>query len=199
MILCNCHKDNPTRKVLSMKKDYLLGATNNNEIVTCSIDVRSNNNEEKYLSVCFNVYSPICENQFVDYVENRLEDMDKSDLYDLCADYDCKPSELAEYIVDFDDAANFIDMSWCADVWDVSVDDYTWYFENTCYGQHDTRNEIETVVNQEAYDLVHELWDNYHLNVIGDDVIVKLDQFDTMLCDVDASEWISDYIQEYLA
>ena len=183
-----------------MKKDYLLGVTNNDEFVTCSIDIRTNkNNDENILSICFNVYSPICENQFVDYIENCLDDMDKSDLYDLCADYDCKPSELAEYIVDFDDAKNFIGMSWCADIWDVSVDDYTWYFENVCCGQHDTRNGIETVVNQEAYNLVHELWDNYHLCAIEDDVLAKIKQFDSRLSNVDAAAWMADYIADNLA
>lgn len=182
-----------------MKKDYLLGATNNNEIVTCSIDVRSNNNDEKYLSVCFNTYCPVCESQFEDYVQCYLEDMDKADLYDMCDDYDCRPRELAECIVESGNAKDWLDLCWCADVWAVSINGYAWYFEGASFGQHDTRNEIEVVVNQEAYDLVHELWDNYHLNVIGDDVIAKLDQFDTMLCDVDTSEWIADYIQEYLA
>ena len=58
---------------------------------------------------------------------------------------------------------------------------------------------MDEYVNKEAYDLLHELWDLYHLkniSEINDFVRVKESiEYIKKALDVDEKEWIKDYIE----
>ena len=54
---------------------------------------------------------------------------------------------------------------------------------------------MDEYVNKEAYDLLYELWDKYHLAAIDEDGLKKMQRVTKLLEDVDEEEWITDYIR----
>jgi hypothetical protein len=51
--------------------------------------------------------------------------------------------------------------------------------------------------NEEAYNLLHSLWDNYHLKKVDDEVVKQIEKIVDVLSEVDEEEWIINYIKEY--
>jgi hypothetical protein len=80
----------------------------------------------------------------------------------------------------------------------IDVDGVDYYFESGSCGQHDTRGDMKEYVNEDAYNLIHKLWDKYHLkNVsnVGEDVTAIVDKLSKELSKVDEEEWIREYIR----
>ena len=181
-----------------MNNEYLLGATTDHEIVTCNIRLSDNPDGSKRFTASFALYNIINENEFPSLVECDLDNYDKEYLYDLCDNYDCAPSALCDMIVQDENLDEWLGMSWCANTYSAIANGDEWFFENICAGQHDTRNDIDVVIDQEAYDLVHELWDNYHLKAIGGETLAKAEALIDMLREIDEGEWITSYIEEHM-
>ena len=122
-----------------MRKKVLLGATKNNEVVFSEVEIRENINGKLEFSASFETVYPFKYDE--DYLWGRLENQlhfyDKSDLYDLCETYDCRPSELAEKIWADSYIEDIIDISLYPD--SIEVDGSEWYFESSACGQCDTR------------------------------------------------------------
>ena len=80
-----------------MRRKFLLGATRNREIVFGEIELRNRNGKIEF-SASFDTVIPFMyDEDYLRYrLENSLDEYDKSDLYDLCNEYDCSPSNLAE-------------------------------------------------------------------------------------------------------
>lgn len=193
-----------------MSRKILLGATNDREIVFGEFEVRNprfwskdkgNYTDESMeeFSASFDTVMPFTEDDLEDaneYYEQLLDDCyDDAEKYKLCESYDCAPSELAEHFTadHGTDPQEMRDCSLYPNVIDVDGVDY--YFESMGYGQCDTREQMDEYVNKEAYDLLHELWDKYHLKAIDEDGLKKMQRVAELLEDVDEEEWIADYIR----
>ena len=182
-----------------MKKKYLLGATSDNELVFGEFEITHRNGYAEF-TASFNTVKPFNGDDFD--LEECLKDTllvywDKETLYDECVRFDCKPSELAEYLAnEYNDVRDVLDCSLYPERYIVDVD--FWYFESGSCGQHDTRNDMEEIINPEAYNLLHKLWDAYHLKEVDDEVISQVESLEAMLAEVDEEEWIVDYIQRHM-
>lgn len=146
-----------------MKEKFLLGATIDNELVFGEFRITKRNGYPEFTST-FDVVHPFNGENYdlKSYYENWIEDIDKPHKLDLLEEYDCKPSELVEKLVERnDDIRDVLDCSLYPE--EIIVDGESWYFESCSCGQHDTRDDMEEIINPEAYNLIHELWDKYHL------------------------------------
>lgn len=79
----------------------------------------------------------------------------------------------------------------------INVDDEDYIFVSSSCGQHDTRDEVEEFVDEELYNDIHELWDNYHLKNIEDNekaMNLYKSVLDRMR-EIDEEEVIVDYIR----
>ena len=125
-----------------------------------------------------------------------VSEMDKDYLWEQCDVYNCKPSELASHMAYNCDVMEIIDCSLYPEYYDI--DGHNWYFESVGCGQHDTRDEIEEVIDIDAYNKLHELWDNYHLNTVDNSVIEQVEKLAESFAKVNEEEWIIDYIKRHI-
>ena len=194
-----------------MDVKYLLGATADREIVFAEFGVehpkywskeRGNWTDEsvRKFSASFDTVRPFTEDEredATDYYERLIDERydaeGRCELYEL---YDCRPSELAELLARDcgSDVQDIVDCSLYPEI--IDVDGTDWYFESGSCGQHDTREDgMDEYVNEEAYNLLHELWDKYHLKKIDEEGIQQMQRVVELLEEVDEEEWIADYIR----
>lgn len=181
-----------------MKNKYLLGATSDNELVFGEFEITHRNGYAEF-SASFSTVRPFNGGNYdlTEYFEDYTEGLSKDYLYDLCENFDCRPSELAKYLADeCEDVRDALDCSLYPECY--IVDGNSWYFESGSCGQHDTRDEMEEIIHPEAYNLLHKLWDTYHLKEVDNDVISQVENLATMLSEINEEEWITDYIQRHL-
>ena len=178
-----------------MRRKFLLGATKNNEIVFSEVEIRDRNGKLEF-STSFDAVYPFeySETYLMERVVDNLDCYDKSDLYDLCERYDCKPSGLAEKIWADSYIEDIIDISLYPD--SIEVDGNEWYFESACCGQCDTREEMEFYVNENLYNRIIELWNEYHLKEIDNSIVEEVNSILNKLEQVNEEEWIANYIKE---
>ena len=178
-----------------MRKKFLLGATKNNEVVFGEVGISENINGKLEFSASFETVYPFKydETYLMERVVNQLNFYDKSDLYDLCETYDCRPSELAEKIWADSYIEDIIDISLYPD--SIEVDGSEWYFESACCGQYDTREEMEFYVNENLYNRIIEFWDEYHLKEIDNSIVEEVNSILNELEQVNEEEWITNYIR----
>lgn len=181
-----------------MNNEYLLGATTDHEIVTCRINMSDNPDGSKRFSASFILYNIVNENEFPSLVESNLDDYDKEQLYDMCDMYNCAPSALYDSVIDNESLDEWLGMEYCINTYNVNVNGDEWFFESICAGQYDTRNDMGVIIDQEAYDLVHELWDNYHMRAIGGETLAKAEALIARLREIDEEEWITNYIAGHM-
>ncbi len=181
-----------------MREKYLLGATVNNELVFGEFEITNRNGYPEF-SASFNTVIPFKAEDYdlEEYYEGWVDGMDKEYLYDLCEQYDCSPSELPKNLADnCYDVRDALDCSLYPN--EIYVDGESWCFESSSCGQHDTREDgMQHYVNEEAYNLLHTLWDNCHLQRVDDEVVKQVEKLVDMLSSVDEEEWIINYIKEY--
>lgn len=173
---------------------YLLGATKNNELVFGEFEITTRNGYPQF-TASFDTVRPFNADKFdlTDCYEGLIDDMDRAWLYDQCDSYDCKPSELAGKLADdCDDVRDAVDCSLYPEMYEVNGND--WCFESSSCGQLDTRDEMEEIIDPDAYNLLHELWDNYHLKEVDEGVIEQVEKLRVMLGEIDEEQWIVDYI-----
>lgn len=177
---------------------YLMGSTKNKELVFAEFEVRNWNGYPEF-TACFNSVRPFNEND-VDiegYIEESLYSYDKSTLYEMCENYDCSPSELAERMVqEIDSVADVIDCSLYSEFYPIDGNDY--YFESCSGGQYDSRDDMEIYTNKRVYDAIHKLWDKYHLKQVDSAVELEVIELKNELAKIDEEKWIVDYIKEYI-
>ena len=178
-----------------MRRKFLLGATKGNEIVFGKVEIGENINGKLEFSASFETVYPFKYDE--DYLWGRLENQlhfyDKSDLYDLCESYDCKPSELPTEMYADSSIEDIIDISLYPN--SVEVDGNEWYFESACCGQYDTREEMEFYVNETLYNRIIELWDKYHLKEIDNPIVEEANSILNELEQINKEEWIANYIK----
>ena len=191
-----------------MRRKYLLGATADREIVFAEFETshpnywskeKGNYTDEsvRHFSACFDTVRPFKGDDvnLLEYFENFVDDIGKESAYDLCERNNCSPQDLPQILADeCRDPRDALDCSLYPE--EMNIDDEWWYFESGSFGQHDTRKEgMDEYVNKEAYDILHELWDKYHLKPIDDEGVEQIDKVVEILEEVDEEEWISDYIR----
>ena len=81
---------------------------------------------------------------------------------------------------------------------ELTINSDRWLFESGSCGQCDTRNTMQLFTNKQAYDLIHELWDKYHLKKVEQDVVDTVNKLNEVLSEIDEEEWIENYIRTYL-
>ena len=176
---------------------YLLGSTNDNELVFGEFGVTERNGYHEF-AASFDVVRPFCESD-VDVEEiwnDRLDEYDCDIKYTLCEDYNCSPSELLQNLVGSE--SNVMELLDCSlyPEW-YTIDDDDWYFESVGCGQHDTTGDMAEYVNEDAYNALIDLWNNYHLKQVGEDVIKKVDEIASTLDSVDEEGWFADFIERH--
>jgi hypothetical protein len=148
-----------------MEHTVLLGFTKDNEIVFGNVGYRNG-----MFTASFDTSYPqeITRDYLIEQVESMIECSDKDWVLDRLESYDCKPSELAEYIFNdnYSSIEELIDISLYPESFSINgVEDDIYFLASAC-GQHDTRGYMETYINSDLYDKIHELWDKYHLKQV---------------------------------
>lgn len=190
-----------------MKK--IIGFTKDNKIIMAEVSFeRVGNNQAPYFSVRFDLSEIAKAKDTIkdyDYMYAFFEDITEIHnpeyILDLCDEYECSPSELAdlmtdEAINDYDVAMDTVDCSLYPEILDVDGEEYI-FISSSC-GQHDTRDEVEEFVDEKLYNDIHEMWDNYHLKDIGDNenaMNLYKSVLDRMR-EIDNEEVIVNYIKE---
>lgn len=179
-----------------MRRKYLLGATEDRELVFGEIEITNRNGYPEF-TASFDCVRPFKGSDYdlEEYFEDWMDELDKAYLFDLCEQHWCSPQDLPSKLADAcGDVRDALDCSLYPE--EIEIDDEYWYFESGSCGQCDTRKYgMDEYTNKEAYDLLHELWDEYHLKKVDDDVVAKVNKIVDMLEEVDEEEWIIDYIR----
>ena len=174
---------------------YLLGATKDKEIVFAKLEITTRNGYSEF-TASFDTVKPFTagEVDIKDYYENLIDEMDDKWLVQTLKQYDCPFSELAENLAnDNSEIQDVRDCSIYSEI--IEIDDTEWYFESYTGGQHDTREEMDIIINKEIYNKIHELWDNYHLKKVDESIIEEVNKLQTELQKIDEKAWIINYIQ----
>lgn len=192
------------------ERGVLIGATKNNELVLANIDIRLASwlNDGAYtLSVSFDVVRPFNADAFdtEGYWRNNIDCLDNDTIANMLVRFDCRYSELPEYIADDLGVEGTVDCS-CDIDW-VDVDGEDWAFEIVACGQHDTRGEMFEFIDQAAYDELHKLWDKYHLHALTEDKAREihsacdsiLDRLYDGMGKRSVEDWATDFIKRYIA
>ena len=179
-------------KNLVNETTILLGVTSINELVFANINIREN----KTLSISFSLVTPtIIDNDYLyERFTSMVEDLPKEDLYDLCVQYNCTPSNLIDEMFAYATPDEILDLSLFPEQIEVNGDE--WVFESAGCGQCETRNVMSEYIDKDCYMRLMGLWDTYHLQTIDDDTVKEVETIIEKLNEVDQMEWIEDYIIE---
>ena len=179
-------------KNLVNETNILLGATLDNEIVFANINIREN----KTLSISFSLVTPtIIDNEYLfEMFTNMIEDLPKEDLYDLCVQYNCPPSNLINEMFYYASVEEVLDISTFPEQIEINGDE--WVFESAGVGQIETRNVMSEYLDKDAYYKLMTLWHAYHLQTIDDYIIKEVETIIEKLNEIDQMQWIKDFIKE---
>lgn len=186
-----------------MEHKILLGVNNENEIVFADVEIRTRNGYEEFAASFEMVYpfagtSEVIQDIIYEYYEGFVGGIDDAWKYQLCEQYDCKPSELVDELANScEDVRDAIDCSLYPEF--IYIDGKEWYFESRSCGQADPEEiGMKKYTNERLYRLIYDTWKKYHLQK-ADDVcknayieILELDE------DIDETGWIGEYIKEDL-
>lgn len=175
----------------------LLGATKDNELVFAEFGITDRNGYPEF-TASFDTVRPFDGDSvdLVDYWDNYIEECGAEYLRDLLGDYDCELSELAEMMADDMGIKGTIDCSLYPEIY--TVDGIDWYFESMGCGQHDTRGEMAEYVNEDAYNMLHELWDKCHLKKVNSGIADIMEYIAHVLGLTNTEDWITDYIHRHI-
>lgn len=177
---------------------YLLGSTKNNDIVFGEFKIANRNGRAEF-SASFDVVHPFRGSSIdaTEIWEDRLYDYDNDWKYQRCEEFDCAPSELAVNLAnEYNDVMELIDCSLYDEVYTIYNED--WYFESVACGQHDSSGDMSEYVNEDAYDALMGLWNNYHLKQVDDSIVENVNKIASELIDVDEEVWITDFIKRHI-
>lgn len=179
-------------KNLVNQKNILLGSTFDHEIVFANISIR----DDKTFSVSFSLVTPTkIDNEYLyERFTSLIEELSKSELYDLCEQYDVAPSKLIDEMFYYANIEDILDISLFPEQVEINGDE--WVHESVSVGQIETRSLMDEYVNEDAYMRLMLFWDAYHLKTIDDDTIKEVEMIIKQLNEVDQMEWIEDYIKE---
>jgi len=177
-----------------MSEKYLLGATQDNEIVFAEFGITERNDYPEF-TASFNCVRPFpaSEVDATEYYDQLIDDMDDAWILEQLRRWDCAPSELAEKLAEEAGEVDEVrDCSLYPEQYDIDGEE--WHFESGSCGQHDTRGEMAIMTSQNLYH-IHALWDAHHLKKVDAAVIAEVDAIKAAFADIDEEEWITDYIR----
>lgn len=197
-----------TNDITMRNKGVLLGSTRNGELVLADIEIRYANWRKAYtFTVSFNSVRPFNVEQFdvEGYWRDNIDYLDKDTVLNALESFDCKYSELPEYMADDLGIEGTVDCS--NDIDWVTIDGDDWAFELVSCGQHDTRGEMFEFIDQAAYDELHKLWDKYHLHALTEDKAREihsacdsiLDRLYNGMGKRSVEDWATDFIKCHIA
>lgn len=177
----------------------LMGATKEGNIVFANIYLGSASRD--YFSVSFDEVHPIeaTNHLFRECALNNIDCLDSGDKYDLCEEYDCKPSALVDVYMERQlsnyGVEGLIDISLYPESFSIEGYEDDIYFESASCGQHDTRKELIPIVPSFS-EWLHCMWDEKHLKPITDD---EVQGFKQVISDYiekigDEEEWIKNWL-----
>ena len=180
------------KNLANQNHNILLGATELNELVFADINIREN----RTFSVSFSLVTPtiIDTSYLYERFTSLIEDLPKEHLYDLCEQYNCAPSNLINEMFYYTTPEEILDLSLFPEQIEVNGDE--WVFESAGVGQIETRNVMSEYIDKDAYMRLMELWDNYHLQTIDDDIVKEVETIIEKLNEVDQLQWIQDFIKD---
>ena len=124
-----------------MRNTYLLGATDDNDLIFADIWTRTIGQGDNKISISFDVVKPINESQFdVEYyTQDLIDSLAEDEKYRLCESFDCAPSQLVNsYIAENGtDPRDYLDCSLYPECYEINQD--FWYFESEGCGQLNDR------------------------------------------------------------
>ena len=179
-----------------MRKQFLLGVTEYGELAFGEFECKEDTGR---FSASFSTVRPFnsSEEDFERYCEDYIEVFDDAEKYRMCEYYFCSPQNLAEEFSARSDWQEVMDCSLYPETFTINEDE--WIFESSSCGQHDLREDgMHLYTDEKAFNLLQELWDEYHLEPLPEDGKQTLKEITDRLSQIDEEEWIEDYIKENL-
>ena len=187
-----------------LRGTYLLGATDDNDLVFAKIWTRTIGQGDNQISISFDVVKPINESQFdVEYyVQDLMDSLAEDEKYRLCESFDCAPSQLVNsYIAENGtDPRDYLDCSLYPECYEINQD--FWYFESEgCEQLNGFLSYItHPVFNKESITLIYKIHKECQLKQLDKDVFDlfcdELDKFRAKYNDFDEEKWITSYIKD---
>lgn len=187
-----------------MRNTYLLGATDDNDLVFVDIWTRTIGQGNNQISISFDVVKPINESQFdVEYyTQDLMDSLSDGEKYQMCVNFDCAPSQLVNsYIAENGtDPRDYLDCSLYPECYEINQD--FWYFESEGCGQlNDFLSYITNpVFDKESITLIYKIHKECQLKQLDKDVFDlfcdELDKFKAKYKDFDEEAWITSYIKD---
>lgn len=184
-----------------MKRELkvLLGATREEELVFANVSyagVKSN----AYFAVSFSVVRPF-EAEYhtlFERAESLIDCYDKEGKFDLCEQWDCKPSELIDEMMERCDIEELIDNSLYPEYFNIRGVEGEIYFESSSCGQcGEYCEDVETYCyNKELVDKIFEYWAEYHLKDIGANMATDIfNELEILAPEKDEEEWVKNWLE----
>ena len=179
-------------KNLVNHKNILVGSTVDNELVFANISIREN----KIFSASFSIVTPSkIDNEYLyDVFSSLMEDLPKEELYNLCEQYNCSPSNLIDELFYYSNVEDILDISLFPE--QIEINNDTWMFESAGVGQIETRNVMSEYIDKDCYMRLMTIWQDFHLKQIDNNTIQEVEMIIEKLNEVDQLQWIEDYIIE---
>ena len=187
-----------------LRGTYLLGATDDNDLVFVDIWTRTIGQGDNYIDITLEVVKPINESQFdVRYeVEDLMDTLAEDEKYRLCKTFDCAPSQLVDnYIAENGtDPRDYLDCSLYPECYEINQD--FWYFKSEGYGLLSGFLSCITrpVFDKESITLIYKIQKECRSKQLDNDVFDlfcnELDKFRAKYRDFDEEEWITSYIKD---
>lgn len=187
-----------------LRGTYLLGATEDNDLVFAKIWTCTIGQGDNQISISFDVVKPINESQFdVEYyVQDLMDSLAEDEKYRLCESFDCAPSQLVNsYIAENGtDPRDYLDCSLYPECYEINQD--FWYFESEGRGQLNGFLSYIThpVFDKKSITLIYKIHKECQLKQLDKDAYDlfcdELDKFIAKYKDFDEEAWITSYIKD---
>lgn len=187
-----------------LRGTYLLGATDDNDLVFAKIWTRTIGQGDNQISISFAVVKPISENQFdvEDYTQNLVDSLRDGEKYQMCVNFDCAPSQLVDsYIAENGtDPRDYLDCSLYPECYEVNKD--FWYFESEGCEQLSgfLSHIIRPVFDKESISLIQKIHKECQMKDLDNDTyntyLDAVDKFRAMYNDFNEEKWITSYIKD---
>lgn len=182
-----------------MRDKFPIGFNKYGELVIAEFDIRKSYGHNGFgdweqldgiqFSASFNTVRPFIfnEDRLEEVIADKIDEYDYMSKWNLCEQHDLKPSELAGFIARHDGIEGGYDISLYSESFRIGGEEI--YFESGSCGQHDIRKDSEFTaedggdesnimmfVSQEFLNYFLNLWDEYHLKPITQEIKAELYQ-----------------------
>lgn len=189
---------------MKRSEQFLLGVINN-QIILGEIEIRDWNGYDEFsasfdVGEAFNI--DIDKNEIEDYWDDYWDILTDTQKLEILDDGEITKRDWLDERVDNTHYTNIRDCS-CTDL-EMDFNGITINFESISCGQHDVREDVYfnqmIFTNKEAFDMLMNLWDNYHLKKIDDEDKEQFNKIIELLNDYNwyDGEKVEEFIRENL-